>query len=123
MNTSKIIAAAALSLLAAAGARAETYNGVLTVNSVVRRADVDAQARITARAGDVYAEAASAGVTPALTASVDRSTVRSQAEQTARLGNIYGDNASSGVLALRGTQLDRSVVRAEARAATRANAL
>lgn len=123
MNTSKIIAAAALSLLAAAGARAETYSGVLTVNSVISRADVEAQARVTSRAGDVYAEAASAGVAAALTASIDRASVRNQAGQTARLGNIYGENASFGVLAPRGTQRDRSVVREEARAVTRANAL
>ena len=33
MNASKILAAAALSLLAAAGAHAETYEGVQSVNS------------------------------------------------------------------------------------------
>ena len=35
MNASKVLAAAALSLLAVAGAHAETYEGVLTVNSGV----------------------------------------------------------------------------------------
>ncbi len=123
MKTSKIIAAAALSLLAAVGAQAETYDGVLTVHSVASRADVQAQARATARAGDIYADAASAGVAPALTASIDRATVRSQAVQTARLGNIYGDDAFAGVQSISRGQSDRATVRAEARAATRTNAL
>ena len=123
MKTSKIIGAAALSLLAAVGAQAETYDGVLTVNSVVSRAEVAAQARDTARAGDIYADAAYAGVTPALTASTDRATVRSQAVQTARLGNIYGEDASAGVLSAGKSDLDRAAVRAEARAATRTSAL
>lgn len=123
MNTSKIITAAALSLLASAGVQAETYSGVLTVNSVVSRADVDSQARITARAGDLYAEAAFAGVSPALTASADRASIHNQSLQIARLGDIYGESASAGVLAVRGNQVDRAGVRAEARAAARANAL
>lgn len=122
MKTTKIIAAAALSLLAAVAAQAETYEGVLTVNAVASRADVDAQARATARAGDIYAEGAYAGVTPALTASADRTTVQNQAVQTAHLGNIYGEDAGAGVLSVRGSQLDRAAVRAEARTATRAAA-
>lgn len=123
MKTSKIIAAAALSLLAAAGAQAETYEGVLTVNSVASRAEVDAQARSVARAGNVYGEAAFAGVAPALTASADRASVRNQAVQTARLGNIYGEVASAGVLSTGGSYVDRGAVRAEARQAARNPAL
>ena len=42
MKTSKILAVAALSLLTIAGAQAETYQGVQTVNSVRSRADVAA---------------------------------------------------------------------------------
>jgi hypothetical protein len=123
MNTTKIIAAAALSLLAAVGAQAETYDGVLTVHSVASRAEVDGQARAAARAGNIYADAADAGVAPALTASADRATVRNQAVQTARLGNIYGESASAGVLSAGASNIDRAAVRAEARAATRTNAL
>ena len=123
MNTRNILAAAALSLLAAAGAHAETYDGVLTVNTVASRADVDAQARATARAGDVFSEASFAGVTPALTASADRATVRNQAVLAARQGNIYGEVASAGVLSVGGSQIDRAAVRADARNATRTNAL
>ena len=119
MKTSKIIAAATLSLLAAMGAQAETYDGVLTVNSVASRAEVAAQARATARAGDVFSEAAFSGVTPALTASVDRATVQNQAVEIARQGNVYGEIASAGVLSTRGGYVDRGAVRAEAREAAR----
>ena len=109
--------------LAAVGAQAETYDGVLTVNTVASRADVDAQARATARAGDVFSEASFAGVTPGLTASADRATVRNQAVLAARQGNIYGEVASAGVLSVGGSQIDRAAVRADARNATRTNAL
>ena len=44
MKTSKIIAAAALTILAAAGAQAETYEGVHAPVSANSRADVNAQA-------------------------------------------------------------------------------
>jgi hypothetical protein len=91
--------------------------------ALASRAEVNAQARATARAGDIYADAASAGVAPALTASADRAIVRSQAVQTARLGNIYGEDAFAGVLSVGASNLDRKAVRAEARAATRSNAL
>ncbi|MDM0088567.1 MULTISPECIES: helicase SNF2 [unclassified Variovorax] len=121
MKTSKILAVAALSLLTIAGAQAETYQGVQTVNSVRSRADVAAEAQATARAGNIYSDAAFAGVAPALTNSVDRATVSREAVQTARLGNIYGDNASAGVLSVAGSRLDRATVQAEARAAARSN--
>ena len=105
------------------GAQAETYDGVLTVNSVASRAEVAAQASATARAGDVFSEAAFSGVTPALTASTDRATVQRQAVDIARQGNVYGEVASAGVLSTRGGYVDRGAVRAEAREAARNPAL
>ena len=75
MNASKILAAAALSLLAAAGAQAETYEGVLSVNSGVSRSEVAPQAVAAARAGNQYSEGASAGPQP-FTSTVDRSVVQ-----------------------------------------------
>jgi hypothetical protein len=78
MNTRNILAAAALSLLAAAGAQAETYEGVLTLNSSLSRAEVQTQAVAAARAGDVNADTYGSGVLVA-GASVDRATVREQA--------------------------------------------
>ncbi|WP_366930481.1 alpha/beta hydrolase, partial [uncultured Variovorax sp.] len=78
MNASKILAAAALSLLAAAGAQAETYEGVHVVNSSVTRAEVAPQAVAAARAGNEYSEASSAGA-QAFTSTANRATVQAEA--------------------------------------------
>ncbi|MDM0015745.1 alpha/beta hydrolase [Variovorax sp. J22P168] len=87
MNTSKIIAAAALSLLAAAGAQAETYEGVHAPVSALSRAEVNGQAVVAARSENPYADSASSHVAPALTASADRSVIRAQAVATAHEPN------------------------------------
>ncbi|MDM0077583.1 alpha/beta hydrolase [Variovorax sp. J2P1-59] len=87
MKTSKIIAAAALTILAAAGAQAETYEGVHAPVSANSRADVNAQAVVAARSENPYADAVSSRVAPALTASADRATVRAQAVATAHEAN------------------------------------
>jgi mitochondrial fission protein ELM1 len=78
MNASKILAAAALSLLAAAGAQAETYDGVHTVNSSVSRAEVAPQAVAAARVGNEYSDGASAGA-QAFTSTADRATIQAEA--------------------------------------------
>ena len=80
MNTaSKIITAAAVALLAAAGAHAEEYQGVLTVNSQRSRAEVQADATAAAKAGvNLYGDAAQAGVTQ-VAGNVDRNAIRAQA--------------------------------------------
>jgi len=78
MNASKILAAAALSLLAAAGAQAETYDGVHTVNSSVSRAEVAPQGAAAARAGNEYSEAAAAGA-QSFTSTANRATVQAEA--------------------------------------------
>lgn len=83
MNASKILAAAALSLLATAGAQAETYDGVHTVNSGISRSEVAPQAVAAARAGNEYSEAASAGA-QRFTSTADRAVI--QAEAVARPG-------------------------------------
>lgn len=87
MNPSKLIAAAALSVLAVAGAQAETYGGVHAPVSANSRADVQSQAVIAARSGNPYSDAASSHVAPALTASVDRSGVRAAAIAAAHSPN------------------------------------
>jgi hypothetical protein len=79
MKTSNILAAAALSLLAVAGAHAETYEGVQPLATGYSRADVAPQATAAARAGNEYSDAASSTVAPALTASADRATIRGEA--------------------------------------------
>jgi len=78
MNASKILAAAALSLLAAAGAHAETYDGVHVVNSSVTRAEVAPQAVAAARAGNEYSDASGAGA-QAFTSTADRATIQAEA--------------------------------------------
>ena len=80
MNTAtKIISAAAIALLAAAGAQAEEYQGVLTVNSQLSRAEVSASAAAAVKAGaNLYGDAADAGVTQ-VAGNVDRQAIRAQA--------------------------------------------
>ncbi len=79
MKTPTIIAAAALSLFAVAGvAQAETYDGVLQLNSVLSRAEVNAQAVAAAHAPNQNVDVKSR-VLPALTASTDRAMVRNEA--------------------------------------------
>jgi hypothetical protein len=78
MNTRNILAAAALTLLAATGAQAETYDGVLTVNTVASRSAVQGQAVAAARAGDTFGEGYAAGVQTVNT-TADRSAVRGEA--------------------------------------------
>lgn len=86
MKTSKIIAAAALSLLAAAGAHAETYEGVHQVVSANSRADVAAQAVAAAHAPNQNVTNGSRVLAP-LTASTDRATVRNEAVAAAHAPN------------------------------------
>ncbi|MDM0117418.1 alpha/beta hydrolase [Variovorax sp. J22R133] len=78
MKTSNLIAAAAVALFAVAGAQAETYDGVLTINSTRSRAEVNAEAVAAAHAPDAYAEGATAGVAQ-VASTADRSAVRAQA--------------------------------------------
>lgn len=87
MKTSNILAAAALSLLAVAGAHAETYEGVLKQTGVLTRSEVNAQAVVAAHSANPYAEGVSSKVAPVLTASVDRSTIRAQAYARAHAPN------------------------------------
>ena len=87
MKTSKLIAAAALSILAAAGAHAETYEGVHAPVSANSRAQVGAEAVAAAQNGNLFGEGASAGVTPVLTAAADPSVVRAEAVAAAHAPN------------------------------------
>ena len=64
MKTSQIIAAAALSLLAAAGAQAETYEGVQKPVSGLSRADVEAEAVRAAAAPNQNVTRGSRGADP-----------------------------------------------------------
>jgi hypothetical protein len=78
MKTSQLIAAAALSVLAAAGAHAETYDGVHPLTTGNSRADVAAQGAVAARSGNAYGDAANEGVV-AIASNNDRGAVRTEA--------------------------------------------
>ena len=79
MKTSKIIAAAALAILAAAGAQAETYDGVHALTSQRARAEVSSEAVVAAHSVNPYAEGVSSVPAPTLVASTDRARVRAEA--------------------------------------------
>lgn len=78
MKTSKIVAAAALTLLAAVGAQAETYDGVHALTNGNTRAEVAPGAVTAARSGNPYSDSAQAGV-QSIASTTDRSTVREAA--------------------------------------------
>jgi len=123
MKTSNIIAAAALSLLAAAGAQAETYDGVHAPVSANSRADVHAQAMVAARSENPYAEAVSSRVTPTMTASTGRTAVRNGAVAAAHSANPYAEGYGQGVAHMATGTVDRASVRTQARAAARGDQL
>lgn len=123
MKTSKIIAAAALSLLAAVGAQAETYEGVHAPVSANSRAEVRDQAVVAAHSENPYAEGVSSRVAPSLVASTDRSGVRNEAVAAAHSANPYAEGYGQGVSSVAASTVDRASVRAEARAAARGQQL
>jgi hypothetical protein len=92
MKTSHILAAAALSILAAAGAQAETYQGVQSNVSAKSRDEVGAEAVRTAASADQNIPRGSRGAEP-FKAVADSTTVRGQAVATA---SAPDQNVSSG---------------------------
>ena len=87
MNSSRIIAAAALSLLAAMGAQAETYEGVHSPVSAASRTEVNSEAVTAARSANPYAEGALAQTTPTLATPASRATLRAEAYAVAHAPN------------------------------------
>ncbi|OUM04167.1 DUF4148 domain-containing protein [Variovorax sp. JS1663] len=92
MKTSRLLAAAALSLIAAAGAHAETYHGVQAPVSALSRADVEAEAARTAAAPNQNVVRGSRGAEP-FKAVADANAVYAQAVATA---NAPDQNVTSG---------------------------
>jgi hypothetical protein len=123
MKTSKFIAAAALSLLGAVGAQAETYQGVHAPVSANSRADVRAQAVIAAHSENTYAEGAPSRVAPQLVASTDRATMRAEAVASAHSASPYAEGYGQGVASMSVGTVDRAALRAQARAAARSQHL
>lgn len=123
MKTSKIIAAAAVSLLAVVGAQAETYEGVQPLVSANSRAEVRAGAVDAAHSDNPYDEAVSSRVAPMQTSSIARATVRSDAVAAAHTANPYAEGFGQGVASASSGVIDRASVRAQALAAARGQQL
>lgn len=89
MTASKILAAAAFSLLSVAGAHADVYDNIPNFpgTSEVSRADASAGAYTAARSADPYREGATASMQPSRTSTVDRASVREQAIAAAHAKN------------------------------------
>jgi hypothetical protein len=123
MKTSKIIAAAALTLLAAAGAQAETYEGVQPLVSANSRATISAEAVTAAHRADPYADGATSGVPAVVASATTRAAVRNQAFAAAHSADPYAEGATAGAAPILASTINRDAVRAEARAAAHGNSL
>ena len=102
MKISRLVAAAALSMIAAVGAQAETYDGVAKPVSALSRSDVNAEAFRTASAPNqnVNVNRGSRGAEP-FTSTQTRATVIAQAERTASAPDqnvIAGSRVNSKVV-------------------------
>ena len=87
MKILKLVPAIGFFLLAAAGARAETYEGVHPLTTLRSRAEVQAEAVAAAHSENPYAEGASASEPLVMTASTDRATVQAEAVAAAHAPN------------------------------------
>ena len=89
MTASKILAAAAFSLLAVAGAHADAYDNIPNFpgTSQLSRAVVSAGAYEAARSSDPYREGATVSMAPSRTSTVDRAAIREQAIAAAHAKN------------------------------------
>lgn len=92
MKTSYLLAAAAFSVLAAAGAQAESYDGVHKSVSAVSRADIEAEAVRAASAPNQNVTRGSRGADP-FTSTADAAAMRAQAIATA---NAPDQNVTGG---------------------------
>ena len=120
MKTSKILAAAALAWVAAAGAQAQTdnSNSVQARTGQRDRAEVRAQAVIASHSPNPYHEGASSASSPVLVSSGDRSAAASGALVAARSNNYEGFTSVAAPTLV--TSIDRAIVKVQAVAAAHA---
>jgi hypothetical protein len=114
MKAPKILAVAALCLLGAAGAQAETYQGVHPLTTQNSRAAVHAEAVVAAHSPDPYAEGYGADVPAAIVSTADPAAVHSEAVVAAHSPDPYADGAEAGVPAVITSSTDRATVHAQA---------
>jgi hypothetical protein len=115
MNTSKILAAAALTILAATGVQAETYDGVHALTSQRSRTELASEAVVASHTANPYAEGATSVPAPVLFASTDRSRVKAEAvaqahdplqslDRKAFVNSVIPSQYKNGSLAIRRQQ-------------------
>lgn len=100
MNRSRLLAVAALALLAATGAQAETYEGVQATVSAASRADVNAEAVRAAAAPDQNVTRGSRGP-ETVKVSKDRALVEAEAVRAANAPDqnvVGGSRVNSRVI-------------------------
>lgn len=120
MKTQSILAIAALLLVGAAGAQAETYDGVHPLTHSASRAQVRAEAVVAAHSPDPYAEGFDAGVPESVNSTIARATVRQQAVVAAHSEDPYDEGYNAGVPATTVSSANRADVKAQAVATARA---
>jgi hypothetical protein len=123
MKSNRILAIAALSLLAAAGAQAENYDGVHPLTHSASRAEVKAQAVVAAHSADPYAEGFDAGPAAPISSEVARADVKQQAVVAAHSADPYADGFDAGVPEAIASDVDRSAVHSQAVATARESRL
>lgn len=115
MNTKQFSRAVALCALGFTGmAKAETYEGVLAIQSHRSRSEVAMEAREAAR-NPIAGEASFAENVYVSRGQLARTDVRRAAVSIARAGNPYGDHAGAGVLTVRGNSVADQTVETQAR--------
>jgi hypothetical protein len=123
MKSNRILAVAVLSLLAAAGAQAENYDGVHPLTHSASRAEVKAQAVVAAHSADPYAEGYDAGPAAPITSEVARADVKREAVVAAHSADPYADGYDAGVPEAVASDIDRSTVHSQAVATARESRL
>jgi len=115
MKSNRILAIAALSLLAVAGgAQAENYDGVHPLTHTTTRAEVKAQAIVAAHSADPYADGFGAGPAAPITSDIARVEVKRGAVVEAHSADPYAEGADAGVPEAIASDVDRSTVRLQA---------
>lgn len=114
MRVPKILTVAALCLLGAAGAQAETYQGVHPLTHMRSRAEVHAEAVVAAHSPDPYAEGYGAEVPATIVSTADPAAVHAEAVVAAHSSDPYAEGADAGVPAVFASSTDRATVHEQA---------
>jgi len=114
MKAPKILTVAALCLLAAAGAQAETYQGVHPLTTQNSRAAVRAEAVVAAHSPDPYADGYGADVPATIVSTANPAAVHEEAVVAAHSPDPYAEGYGADVPAVIASTADRAAVHAQA---------